>query len=781
MIDPKASQSMKVPRRDFLRSASFGLASAMVAGAFRGFESEHSGEEVLSVGPGTIPGSFSIGYEGMPLIESIGWRIECEEGTATSKDANLEASYDRRELRYSDSKRMCDVVLKWKVEEDGTLIALTFAAVNVSDGPLRIKNIYPLISEAGQGGGLHFWPRGGARRALTDEWERCYGTASVVKMQEGQLTRSAWNMHFHDMEKEISCTVGYYAIPNTKVSITTMPTVERTSLSVRCDSHAGMRGVLVRSGQNFTVNEFMVRVHKGTFFHSLESYAVAVARRNRIQPPAATPTGWVDWYFAKAQATEEDMLRNLDFIASELKDYGLEYIQIDSGWQVGVETTPPPHNVIAGGPWRANSRFPRGMRWLADEIRKRGLKPGIWVRPFHSVEGSDERRAHPEWFNKEGQMDFSHPSVRKHVADIFTLLAKEWGYEYVKYDFPAFDLYGAWGPKLFEDASAHAELHDPEHTTIEAYRASLESIFSAVAGRARLLACNSLMPPTLGVSDVFRIGDDVGDWTRTFKFGVRSVSARYYTNGIFWANDPDCLLVREPFTIDQARMWASLITLSGGVVFISENLPLLPVERLGILKKTLPVYRNGGDGYGFGRPLDLLENDPPRIWHFEVKRPYDQWHVVGLFNWSEVHWKTEIPLKKFALDDSLAWHVSDFWPGRYRGERQGSISVSIDPNSCQVLALREKKSHPQVLSTSRHVLQGAVELSDVAWNARRNELRGTANVIKGDSFEILIFAGDRAVKRASHPFKPSSSEPGILRLSFSPDQTSAKEWSIAFH
>jgi len=27
-------------------------------------------------------------------------------------------------------------------------------------------------------------------------------------------------------------------------------------------------------------------------------------------------------------------------------------------------------------------KFPRGMKWLAGEIRSRGLKPGIWAIPF---------------------------------------------------------------------------------------------------------------------------------------------------------------------------------------------------------------------------------------------------------------------------------------------------------------------------------------------------------------------------------------------------------------
>ena len=37
------------------------------------------------------------------------------------------------------------------------------------------------------------------------------------------------------------------------------------------------------------------------------------------------------------------------------------------------------------------------MKWLADEIRKRGLKPGIWLSPYEVVETAEIFINHKDW------------------------------------------------------------------------------------------------------------------------------------------------------------------------------------------------------------------------------------------------------------------------------------------------------------------------------------------------------------------------------------------------
>lgn len=595
------------------------------------------------------------------------------------------------------------------------------------------------------------------------------------------LIRSAWDLHVFDVDQRRTFSAGFYAVPKAKLSFTIQPrTVDNEAdLVIRADTHAGGRGVVLKPGGTFSLGAVLLRVCSGSPFDALERSASMIAERNNVRPPQILPIGWVDWYFAKARTTEKDVLDNLDFMARELKDFGLEYVQLDSGWQLGVETTPPPHNVIAGGPWVPNSKFPRGMKWYADRIRERGLKPGIWVRPFHIIDGGTERKEHPDWFNKKGQMDFSHSGVLEYVRNLFKKLTDEWGYEYIKFDFPSYDLFAEWGPKLFEDHAAHTEPHDQTLTNVQAYRRAMEVISEAVGGKAELLACNSVMAPTLGMAGVFRIGDDVGDWNRTFQYGVKSVSARYYTNGIYWTNDPDVLLVREPFTVEQARMWASLIALSGGVVFISEDFSQLPHARVEILKKVMPVYRNKGYGYQFGRPIDLLENNPPQIWNLKVERDFESWNVIGLFNWSDKELEREIQLDAFGLSSDNEYHVFEFWMQDYLGHVCDRFKVSLQPWSCKVVSLRKVSPHPQVLSTSRHVTQGGVELRGVKWES--DKLSGMAHLVKQNPYDIVVHvpAAYRVIRIEGGQSIPAPQKE-ILVLRLVSPETKEIPWSIKF-
>ncbi len=623
--------------------------------------------------PDLDSGFYSILFDGKPVVSHAFVRFELEEGSITSRDPrfSIESKSGTRDfsLAFSDNQGVLDFELKASTIEGGAGLVFHVVGTNRSDHQIRVKNIFPLLAAKENNGGFSFWDDVNDVTLLTDEWERCYGASEVRALKSEREFLSAWDVHLFEATNNLNFTASFYEVPNAKISFSIHRHDDSADvdLTVKADTHSGRRGVLVNCGETITLSELVLLLVRGSPHAALEHYAELVARRNGVRAPAKIPVGWADWYFAYGTTDEEEALRNLDFVARELKDFGVEYFEIDSAWQLGVETTPPPDNVVAGGPWTPNSKFPHGMKWFADRIREKGLKPGIWVRPFQMIDDAPERKAQPDWFNEKGQMDFSNPAVQLWVRNLFTMLVDDWGYEYIKFDFPSFDLFNEWGPKLFEDHSAHAELHDQTKTNIQAYRESLNAMRKSTAGKAFLLACNSVMPPTLGLADSFRIGDDVGDWSRTFKYGVKSVSARYYTNGVYWANDPDCLVVREPFTLDQARMWASLIALSGGVVFISEKVYALPPERLEIIKKVLPGFANEGKSYSFGRPIDLLDRQDPEVWLLPVKKPFGTWVIVGIFNWSDKSMEKTLEMTSLGLRPDVPYLVYEFWGDRFIG------------------------------------------------------------------------------------------------------------------
>src|SRR5262249_32065426 len=95
-----------------------------------------------------------------------------------------------------------------------------------------------------------------------------------------------------------------------------------------------------------------------------------------------------------------------------------------------------------------------------------------------------------------------------------------------------------------------------------------------------------------------------------------------------WWNDPDCIMLRDPLTVDNGRAWASFVAISGQLNLVSESLPDLPRERLDIYKRSIP---NAGIS---GRPVDLFDRERPRTWQLTWGEGAERRDVVAMFNWT---------------------------------------------------------------------------------------------------------------------------------------------------
>lgn len=54
------------------------------------------------------------------------------------------------------------------------------------------------------------------------------------------------------------------------------------------------------------------------------------------------------------------------------------------------------------------------------------------------------------------------------------------------------------------------------------------------------------------------------------------------------------------------------------------------------------------------------------------------------------------------------------------------------------MAVHEVLENPQVLSTDRHLLQGALELSAVSWNPETKELSGIAELVEDEPMQVAL-------------------------------------------
>ena len=120
----------------------------------------------------------------------------------------------------------------------------------------------------------------------------------------------------------------------------------------------------------------------------------------------SAPVVWNSWTNYYAEVTEEDVVKNTDWIVDNLKDYGLEYVTIDDGCERGAEGE---HYWIDN--WD-KKKFPHGGKWLARYIKSKGLRPGLWIVP-NAYAGALEE--HTQWYlrDKNGEyiLDYRTPAL----------------------------------------------------------------------------------------------------------------------------------------------------------------------------------------------------------------------------------------------------------------------------------------------------------------------------------------------------------------------------------
>ncbi len=207
---------------------------------------------------------------------------------------------------------------------------------------------------------------------------------------------------------------------------------------------------------------------------------------------------WCTWYSLYTAIDESLLMQVFD----GLKDLPFDVLQVDDGWETGI------------GDWEANSKFPSGMRALAESIKSQGRTAGLWLAPLIAAESSGLFREHPDWFLKDafghfvsagfnwGQqlraLDTTHPGVLEWLRALMKQV-RAWGFDYLKLDF----LYGGGLP-----GKRHQEM--PREAAL---RQGLMALREGMGEKAYFLACGSPIFPSLGICDALRVGPDVaGEW-----------------------------------------------------------------------------------------------------------------------------------------------------------------------------------------------------------------------------------------------------------------------------
>ncbi|MCU6707751.1 alpha-galactosidase [Paenibacillus sp. J5C_2022] len=481
--------------------------------------------------------------------------------------------------------------------------------------------------------------------------------------------------------------------------------------------------------------------------------------RPKLQPIA----GWSTWEAFAQHVTAADIERSAAHLKEHLQDYGLEFIQLDDGYQ--TEQIPPNKEGIAADAWlQTNDRFPGGHDGILSAVRERGFQAGIWTsamvtnREFaYDNRDSFEKDAdgNPlcgEWiyYVLKGEAN----TLKEQAAPLYKGL-KEHGYSYFKTDQIRHYLYDG----LHKAVVAGSIDSDEASRQLRAY---LTCAREQLDDDDYFLACWGVLTEAVGLVDACRIaGDSNPTWPAICKQIVES-ARWYHTHRILFVNDPDYVCMRTEEAWGKSLL--SLVTLSGGVLMISDNTDLYDADRRYATQRCLPALPTSTGETGpldLSYPLDLslpkadYKADPSAafallgidaaqqlacptasLWAFHFQLPHRSWCVAGRFAVVPLP-SAELELESLALSPDKAYYAFDFWRQRYIGKFEGTIVLEkLELGHCQIVGLTEVEAYPRLIASSRHVSMDAVSVRNECWD--NNELLLELDGVKGTTENYWI-------------------------------------------
>ena len=444
------------------------------------------------------------------------------------------------------------------------------------------------------------------------------------------------------------------------------------------------------------------------------------------------PAGWMTWYSVKFDACEDKVLENARFQAEHLKDFGANTVWVDWEWCHKKYEKERFDGVDNFNP--DLQKYPHGLGFVADEIKKCGMTPALWLGFTNDQCFTEYEKEHPEislahcdtWSGKY-YYDVTHPEYLNGYLPKAVQQVKDWGYEAIKFD--------TLPNCIFTHERFHENMLDPDMTTYEAFRGLVKRTRELLGEDFYMLACGGYISSILwsaGVFDASRIGPDLFTWEK-FVMTIGRIRLYYPLHNIALINDPDNVVLRDEYSdYNQALSRISVVSLLGLPVTFGDDLPKLPEKRLDLLKRALPIMDV--------HPTDFNKatcDGKTQLICQKIAMPFEEYLVVGIMNLAEDTTVRDISFRDGLRLEDGKYLVYDYFRDEFLGIASEGMEITLEPYETRVLCFRPLLDRPQIVSTSRHMSQGVAELLAVEWN--NNSLNVKAELVKGDEYKLTLY------------------------------------------
>ena len=433
--------------------------------------------------------------------------------------------------------------------------------------------------------------------------------------------------------------------------------------------------------------------------------AAVPATAATLTAPDAPYLGWNSWSLQSSKypglnpkgaysfLTETNVLAQAGAMASKLKKYGYQYVNIDAGWWMDWDwrTGYDHYGRQAADP----ARFPHGMKYLADRIHRLGLKAGVYLPvglempaygggtvPIWNAAGCTTGDiVYPDLRTTNGwdsayKIDFSRPCAQKYVDSLAQMFAG-WGYDLLTLD--------GVGPGSGKSGDNYNTVDD-----VAAWK-------TAIAATGRPIHLELSWSLDVGhIADWqadaggWRVDTDVECYCRTLVTWDNSVNDRWndvpgwtpYAKPGGW-NDLDALDVgngaMDGLTQAERRSYLTLWAISASPLYTGDDLTRLDGYGLSLLtnREVLAIDQQGIPA----RPVSPTGDH--QVWGM---RNADGTYTVALFNLGDSAAPVSAYWSSFGFSGGAA--VRDLWSHRELGEHADGISATLPAHGSRLFTVR---------------------------------------------------------------------------------------------
>lgn len=447
---------------------------------------------------------------------------------------------------------------------------------------------------------------------------------------------------------------------------------------------------------------------------------------------------WCSWFAYFQDITEQKIKRAADVISEILIPYGFEYLQIDDGYQQQNAGLPETWLI-------PNSKFPSGLKNLSQYISKQGLKPGLWTyTSFHQKAYAEsniqffvlDEKGNPAYGNWVGYvMDGGNVETLNQIIRPLYRGLREMGWKYFKVD--------ALRHLRYEGYNSYSQYsQDKNLDLVEVYRNFVKAIRDEIGEENFMLGCWGIRPELVGIIDGCRIGGD--------GFGYAGLAQYNSFNNVVWRNDPDHIVLSP----EEAYRSCMVTSLTGSLFMLTDKPEVYQTEIVEPAKRAVPVlFTLPGQIYDVdpsrSSNLDLVDSElsgddirffdadrTPRCHLFllEINKSFENWLLLGRTGGD----RDRIYFKHLGLPAEKEYLVFEFWSKKLIGSfiEEFVMEEINSKNNCQLFCIRERKPHPQVIATNRHISCGGFDLNEVEW--KENSLSGESELVGKDTYVLYL-------------------------------------------